>query len=201
MAGDTSGVLQLATNGSTTAVTVDTSQNVGIGTASPSALLHVSNTSAKIRIGLTASSEYLDISRDNVTGYSIYNAAQVAPYGQHIFQVAGTEAMRIDSSRNVSITQTPGKYTIDVTGGSTSIANNGTVDFSSSSGMLVANNNTTGGITIYLFGGGSTTAIGSVIGAVGTAAYNAGIGGYRWTNNSGSTSIFSFFYIRTRTTG
>jgi len=32
MAGDTSGVLQLATNGSTTAVTVDTSQNVVIGT-------------------------------------------------------------------------------------------------------------------------------------------------------------------------
>jgi hypothetical protein len=35
MAGDTSGVLQLATNGSTTAVTVDASQNVGIGTSSP----------------------------------------------------------------------------------------------------------------------------------------------------------------------
>jgi hypothetical protein len=34
MAGDTSGQLQLATNGSTTAVTIDTSQNVGIGTAS-----------------------------------------------------------------------------------------------------------------------------------------------------------------------
>jgi hypothetical protein len=41
MAGDTSGVLQLATNGSTTAVTVDTSQNVGIGTTSPSKKLHV----------------------------------------------------------------------------------------------------------------------------------------------------------------
>ena len=40
MAGDTSGVLQLATNGSTTALTINTSQNVGIGTASPSNLLH-----------------------------------------------------------------------------------------------------------------------------------------------------------------
>ena len=36
MAGDTSGVLQLASNGTTTAVTIDTSQNVGIGTTSPS---------------------------------------------------------------------------------------------------------------------------------------------------------------------
>ncbi len=42
MAGDTSGVLQLATNGSTTALTIDTSQNVGIGTASPTAKLEVS---------------------------------------------------------------------------------------------------------------------------------------------------------------
>jgi hypothetical protein len=41
MAGDTSGVLQLATNGSTTALTIDTSQNVGIGTSSPNAKLDV----------------------------------------------------------------------------------------------------------------------------------------------------------------
>jgi hypothetical protein len=41
MAGDTSGVLELATNGSTTAITIDTSQKVGIGTASPDALLTV----------------------------------------------------------------------------------------------------------------------------------------------------------------
>jgi hypothetical protein len=46
MAGDTSGVLQLATNGSTTAVTVDTSQNVGIGNTSPAAKLDVSGTIA-----------------------------------------------------------------------------------------------------------------------------------------------------------
>jgi hypothetical protein len=38
---DTSGVLQLQTNSGTTAVTIDTSQNVGIGTSSPSAKLQV----------------------------------------------------------------------------------------------------------------------------------------------------------------
>ena len=42
LSGDTSGVLQLASNGSTTAVTVTTAQLVGVGTASPSAKLHVS---------------------------------------------------------------------------------------------------------------------------------------------------------------
>ena len=41
LSGDTSGVLQLASNGSTTAVTINTSQNVGIGTASPTEKLSV----------------------------------------------------------------------------------------------------------------------------------------------------------------
>lgn len=35
LSGDTTGVLQLQTNGTTTAMTIDTSQNVGIGTSSP----------------------------------------------------------------------------------------------------------------------------------------------------------------------
>ena len=41
---DNSGSLQLATNNGTTAVTIDTSQQVGIGTASPASLLHVAGT-------------------------------------------------------------------------------------------------------------------------------------------------------------
>ena len=46
LSGDTSGVLQLASNGTTTAVTIDTSQNVGIGTASPITKLEVSAANA-----------------------------------------------------------------------------------------------------------------------------------------------------------
>jgi hypothetical protein len=46
MAGDTSGSLQLQTNGTTTAVTIDTSQKVGIGTSSPAAKLDVLTTSS-----------------------------------------------------------------------------------------------------------------------------------------------------------
>jgi len=76
--------------------------NVGIGTSSPSTLLHVGTTTAKIRIGATAGSEYLDISRDSATGNIIYNAAQTS-YGTHNFQIAGTEAMRIDTSGKVQI--------------------------------------------------------------------------------------------------
>jgi hypothetical protein len=55
MAGDTSGVLQLATNGTTTALTIDTSQNVGIGTASPVNKLNVANS------GVPAAGFYRDL--------------------------------------------------------------------------------------------------------------------------------------------
>jgi hypothetical protein len=77
--------------------------NVGIGTASPSALLHVGNVSAKIRIGVDASSQYTDIYRDSATGYTVYNAAQAATFRGHIWQLGGAEAMRITSAGNVGI--------------------------------------------------------------------------------------------------
>ena len=44
--GDATGILQLASNNGTTAVTVDASQNVGIGTSSPTALLDVVSSGA-----------------------------------------------------------------------------------------------------------------------------------------------------------
>jgi hypothetical protein len=112
-----------------------------------------------------------------------------------------SEKMRISAEGSVSITQAPGKYTIDVTGGATSIGNGGVVDFPSASGMLIVNNWTDGQVTIYLCGGGSTGVVANVAGTqVGSFAYNAGIAGYRWTNNYGSTATFGFFFVRTRNT-
>ena len=58
---DTSGILQLQTAG-TTAVTVDASQNVGIGTASPANALHV----VKAKVGTGA--ESFDLLRLNTSG-------------------------------------------------------------------------------------------------------------------------------------
>jgi hypothetical protein len=55
MAGDTSGELQIATNGSTTAVTIDTSQNVGIGTTA-TGNLKLAMRSTVVGTGLPASS-------------------------------------------------------------------------------------------------------------------------------------------------
>jgi acetyltransferase-like isoleucine patch superfamily enzyme len=63
LSADTSGVLQLATNGTTTAVTIDTSQNVGIGTASPGAKLEVAGGVRSLRTGSTAA--VLQVINDN----------------------------------------------------------------------------------------------------------------------------------------
>jgi hypothetical protein len=114
------------------------------------------------------------------------------------FQTGGSERMRIEENGNVRITQTAGRYTVDVTDGATAIANNGTVDFSNASGMLIVNNYNNGNVTIWLCGGTSTLAVASAGGTVGSFAYNAGINGYRWTNNSGSAATFGFFFVRTR---
>jgi hypothetical protein len=128
------------------------------------------------------------------------------PTGQLIFATstalnnAPSEKLRINSAGTLSITQTAGTNTIDVSGNATSIANGGTVAFPNASGMLVVNNHTNGAVTIYLGGGGATTAVSSVGAQVGTFAYTAGNAGYTWTSNYGSTATYSFYFLKTRPT-
>ena len=82
--------------------------DLGIATTSPSANIHVSSATAKLRLGVDASSAYLDIYRDSTTGAINYNAAQASPYGFHIWLTAGTERMRLDASGNLLITSSGG---------------------------------------------------------------------------------------------
>jgi hypothetical protein len=105
---DTSGVLQLQTNSGTTALTIDTSQNVGIGTTSPAVPLAVYKASdSSINIQNSTSGvtnvDGLQLLLSGSNGY-MWNYES----GANIFGTANTERMRIDSSGNVLINTTSG---------------------------------------------------------------------------------------------
>ena len=102
---DTSGQLQLQTNG-TAAVTVDASQNVGIGTTSPSTQLQVSGTNAVLNITRSTKNIYVNPNYANggVYGTLEYDLAMA-------FNTNGAERMRIDSSGNVLFGNTSSNVT------------------------------------------------------------------------------------------
>jgi hypothetical protein len=126
---DTSGVLALQTAG-TTAVTVDASQNVGIGTASPSTQLQMNSSAAtysdQLRIRNTnfgnadigVGSGIMAIATD-MSNIAFYTSSNLGTTGS---AVPNNERMRIDSSGRVGINATPSTSTtaqLQVTGGNT----------------------------------------------------------------------------------
>jgi hypothetical protein len=117
---DNSGSLVLQTNSGTTALTIDTSQNVGIGTTSPLCKLAVgagslSDGNIPIQINsATSSATYLGLNKGGTYGGLIgYSNGGTGSTGLHIRNVAAdpilfyvnntTEAMRIDSSGNLLV--------------------------------------------------------------------------------------------------
>jgi hypothetical protein len=96
--GDDSGILNIQTN-ETTAVTVDASQNVGIGTASPTGKLDIVGTGANILMNRTSFAPKITMQKDSTEVSSIQGISgggQLFTYGS-----STTEAMRIDSSGNL----------------------------------------------------------------------------------------------------
>jgi hypothetical protein len=93
---DTSGVLQLQTNSGTTALTISTAQNVGIGTASPVEKLQVKG---NVRTDDPAGgSNHYEFGTDSTGGYIYTNQATAFQ-----FWTNNAERMRIDSSGNLLI--------------------------------------------------------------------------------------------------
>jgi len=95
---DTTGTLVLQTGATpTTAVTIDTSQNVGIGTASPTAPLDVKVGTGNFTVGLQGAQNAL------LTASSSLHLDANGASGAMILKTVGTERIRIDSSGNVGI--------------------------------------------------------------------------------------------------
>jgi len=114
--GDTSGVMQLASNDGTTAVTIDASQNVGIGTSTMTSKLNIAGgitigdyqnigaTSNSTGISLTGGSTTNNGGQINLRGGSFGTANAIE------FLQGGTERMRIDSNGNVLVNNTSVVY-------------------------------------------------------------------------------------------
>ena len=98
--------LRLATN-NTERLRIDESGNVGIGTTSPSAPLHITNASPKII--LTDSDNSADISISSFGGVGAYETAS-----DSTFKTNSAERMRIDTSGRVGIGTTSPSVNLDI---------------------------------------------------------------------------------------
>jgi hypothetical protein len=174
--GDNSGSLQLATNNGTTAVTIDTSQNVGIGTTTPTD----DGGYGKIVdiYGSTGGALYLHTS--TATNYAFlgkYNAStQLADSGSAGLTFATAsgstpiERMRIDSSGNLLV----GTTSSILSGTTCFVTGSGNVPFKFSGGSLIAwNSGTAGTRTLIEFGTGAAYSVKGSISTDGTTvSYN-----------------------------
>ena len=90
---DTSGVLALQTAG-TTAVTVDASQNVGIGTASPASKLNIVDASATVNVQLESGSVVGQYFASTSAGGVYVGSSSAHPL---VFRTNTTERMRVNA--------------------------------------------------------------------------------------------------------
>lgn len=184
-ASDGSLALQTTTAGgtATTAVTIDTSQNVGVGTASPSQRLHVvsSGTTPVNLVGATACQINLNDGTQNanwglgVGGVGITGIASPSTYPLVLY-TNGAERMRLDSSGNLGLGITPSAWA----GGFTAID----IKYGGIAATISGSANTEVTHNAYYNG---TNWIAKYTGGYGTR-YGAGDGGHAWYTSSTTTT-------------
>lgn len=120
LTGDTSGVLSLASNNGTVAMTIDTAQKVGIGTASPTNTLDIQVANARVNVQSTTTTNpayvafqttgYNYVGVDNSAGGGLFTgtsayALALGTASAYPVQIAtnNTVRMTVDSSGNVGI--------------------------------------------------------------------------------------------------
>jgi hypothetical protein len=187
VSGDKTGILQLASNNAVTAVTIDASQNVGIGTSSPSQKLHVygsgaifgqieSSTATSMGLVLKNTARQYNMSVGSGGNWSIYDAT------------ASADRIVMDTSGNVGIGTNSPSYKLSVTATNTS-GDTGAIQVTSPStdGTQFRINNTgSGGHSYTFYSTGSSNGPGA--GALGI--YDQTAGAYRMViDSSGNVGI------------
>jgi len=202
------GVAGIVSNADATAMTIDSSERVGIGTSSPDRELTVGGVS-NARIGI--------LSNDNSTGASQLqfgdpdNSQIGRIYYEHSdnsmrFHTNNSEFMRILNNGSFQLTHTPPIKTFDLgTTANFTLADNAHIEFTSTSGVWFVTEQSQTGLSAILLAGGGQTAIG---GQTGSSYNNADSGTFRWyrpsgqgyyfKNAQGNSCSFSIFHISLR---
>jgi len=143
-------------NANATAITIDSSENVGIGTTSPSHILHTSGTGQTAKFESSNNAYQVELNYSNNTSRafigSFSNGIVFAPS-------SATEAMRINSNDNLLVGTTDDRGRITVHR-NTNGAANPTVYFSNDggSGVFASFGNTSGTVIGTITRSGSSTA-------------------------------------------